>query len=76
MLLLFKLNKHVSEVDYGFTMLENGGNTYIAMTMLVGQRAFFVNNGLNKLNWHVAYGKTEWPDDFHFPCPGNSITTT
>ena len=35
MLLLFKLNKHVSEVDYGFTVLENGGNTYIAMTMFV-----------------------------------------
>lgn len=25
MLLLFKLNKHVSEVDYGFAVLENGG---------------------------------------------------
>lgn len=45
MLLLFKLNKHVSEVDYGFPVLENGGNTYIAMTMFVSQRAFFVNNG-------------------------------
>lgn len=56
MLLLFKLNKHISEVDYGFPMLENGSNTYIAMTMLISQRAFFVNNGLNKMNRHVAYG--------------------
>lgn len=76
MLLFVKPNKHISEVDYGFPVLQNGGNTYIAMAMLVGQRAFQVNNGLNKLNRHVAYGKTEWPDDFHFHCPGNSITTT
>ena len=57
-------------------MLENGGYTDIAMTMIVNQRAFFVNNGLDKLNWHVANRKTEWSDDFHFPCPCYSISTT
>ena len=76
MLLLFKLDKHVSEIEYGFLMLENGGNTNITMTMFVGQCAFFVNNGLDKLIRHVAYGKTVWPDDFHFSCTCNSITTT
>ena len=45
MLLLVKLNKHISEVDYGFPVLQNGGNTYIAMTMLFSYCAFFVNNG-------------------------------
>ena len=57
-------------------MLKNGGYTDITMTMVVSQRAFFVNNGLDKLNWHVANGKTEWSDDFHFSCACNSITTT
>ena len=57
-------------------MLQNGGNTYIAMTIVVSQRVFFVNNGLDKLNWHVANGKTEWSNDFHFSCPGTSIPTT
>ena len=55
--LLFKLDKHISKVEKGFLMLENGGNTYISMTMFVCQWAFFVNNGLDKLNWHVANGK-------------------
>ena len=57
-------------------MLENGGYTYIAMTIVVSKRAFFVNNGLDQLNRHVSYGKPEWSDDFHFSCPRNSITTT
>ena len=74
--LLFKRDKHIAEVDYGFPVLEHGSNTYIAMTIFVSQHAFFVNNGLDKLNRHVADRKTEWPDDFHFSCACNSITTT
>ena len=57
-------------------MLKNGGNTYIAMTMVISQRAFFVNNGLDQLNLHVTYRKTEWSDYFHFSCPSTSIPTT
>ena len=53
--LLFKRDKHIAEVDYGFPVLENGSNTYIAMTMFVSQRAFLVNDGLEQLNRHVAY---------------------
>ena len=52
--LLFKLDIHFSEIENGFPMLENGGYTDIAMTVFVSQRAFLVNNGLDKLNWHVA----------------------
>ena len=48
--LLFKLDKHISEIENGFPMLENGSNTYIAMTMFVSQRAFLVNDGLEQLN--------------------------
>ena len=57
-------------------MLKNGGNTYIAMTIVVSQRAFFVNNGLDQLNLHVTYRKTKWSDYFHFSCPSASIPTT
>ena len=44
---LFKLDKHISEIENGFPMLENGGYTDITMTVFVSQRAFFVNNGLD-----------------------------
>ena len=74
--LLFKRDKHIAEVDYGFPVLEHGSNTYIAMTIFVSQHAFFVNNGLDKLNRHVAYGKTERSNDFHFSFPCTSISTT
>ena len=53
--LLFKPDKQISEIEDGFPMLENGSNTYIAMTMFVSQRAFLVNDGLEQLNRHVAY---------------------